>query len=136
MSENHVEGGCQCGAVRYRITGQPGMTAICHCTMCRRAHAAPAVAWAMFEQSQVVFTQNQPTLYASSEDAKRGFCGHCGTPICFTAGYLPGLIDIAVGSLDKPELMPPQFHYWHDEHLPWAAFADNLPRHAEFPPMA
>jgi hypothetical protein len=135
MSENPIEGGCQCGAVRFRITGQPQMTAICHCTMCRRAHAAPAVAWAMFEQSQVVFTAKQATLYASSEDAQRGFCSHCGTPICFTSSYLPGLIDIAIGCLDKPEQMPPQFHCWHGERLPWAEFADDLPRHAEFPPM-
>lgn len=43
MSDAVLEGGCQCGSVRYRITGDPVMTALCHCTMCRRANAAPAV---------------------------------------------------------------------------------------------
>ena len=69
MSDKKLEGGCQCGAVRYEVTGDPVMTAICHCSMCRRANAAPVVAWAMFEESQVSFTQTSPKLYASSEEA-------------------------------------------------------------------
>src|SRR3546814_5893625 len=79
MSETKLEGGCQCGAVRYDVTGAPVMTAICHCSMCRRANAAPAVAWAMFQEQQVNFTGAHPKLYASSEQAQRGFCEICGT---------------------------------------------------------
>ena len=136
MPETTITGGCQCGGVRYRITGEPVMTAICHCTMCRRAHAAPAVAWAMFHEAQVSFVQGQPRLYASSEDGRRGFCETCGTQISFAASYIPGLVDIAIGSLDDPGRIVPQFHYWHSRHLPWAEFADTLPRHAQFPPLA
>ena len=74
MSEQESHGGCQCGAIRYRIDGEPLMAAICHCTMCRRANAAPAVAWAMFQESQVVFSNGPPATYASSPGATRGFC--------------------------------------------------------------
>jgi len=129
-----VEGGCQCGAVRYRATGAPLMTAICHCSMCRRAHAAPAVAWAMFSQAQVRI-EGDPSSYASSDEARRSFCPRCGTPLFFTADYLPGLVDLAIGSMDDPGRMAPQFHYWHSKHLGWAEFADELPRHAAFPPQ-
>ncbi len=59
MIKSNLEGGCQCGAVRYAITGEPALAAICHCTMCRRAHAAPAVAWAMFQDAQVSFSKSQ-----------------------------------------------------------------------------
>jgi len=136
MSNTKLEGGCQCGAVRYEVAGVPLMAAICHCTMCRRANAAPAVAWALFEESQVTFTQTAPKRYCSSEEAVRGFCDVCGTQISFTATYIPGLIDLTVGSMDQPESATPEFHYWHSEHLAWAEFADGLPRHAGFPPMA
>lgn len=135
MSDQEYTGGCQCGDIRYTISGQPVMAAICHCTMCRRAHSAPAVAWAMFEESQVVFSKGNPKNFTSSDEGQRGFCAACGTQICFTANYLPNLIDISVGSLDDPEAITPTFHYWHSKHLSWAEYADKLPRHSEFPPF-
>lgn len=134
MTDTIIEGGCQCGAVRYSITGDSMLTAICHCTMCRRANAAPVVAWAMFQDSQVAFESAKPHPYASSEDAQRGFCRNCGTQISFTASFLPGLIDITIGSFDDPEAIKPTLHYWDSEHLSWVEFADGLPRHPEFPP--
>lgn len=135
MTAEELEGGCQCSAIRYRITGAPLVVAVCHCTMCRRANAAPAVAWAMFQADQVTFTHRAPTIYPSSSGAQRGFCAVCGTQISFTASYIPGLIDITVGSLDQPEALAPSLHYWDSKRLPWVAFADDLPRHAEFPPF-
>jgi hypothetical protein len=131
---NVREGGCQCGAVRYRAEGEPLLAAICHCSMCRRAHAAPAVAWAMYRQSQVTFLA-QPATYASSADAQRGFCARCGTQVCFTATFLPDLIDLTIGSFDAPESLRPTLHYWDSKRLPWLEIADGLPRHPEFPPQ-
>ena len=135
MSGSRLEGGCQCGDIRYEISGAPMMAAICHCTMCRRANAAPVVAWAMYAQEQVRFIKAEPQTYASSPEAQRGFCPRCGTQISFTASFLPGLIDITIGSLDQPEAVPPTLHYWHSNHLGWAEFADTLPRHAGLPPF-
>lgn len=136
MADMKLEGGCQCGAVRYAITGEPVLAAICHCTMCRRAHAAPAVAWAMYQEPQVSFSKAQPHTFASSPEAKRGFCPVCGTQISFTASFLPGLVDITIGSLDHPESIKPTLHYWHSKRLPWAEFVDSLPRYPELPPLS
>ena len=128
------EGGCQCGAVRYRAEGEPLLAALCHCSSCRRASAAPTTAWAMFPQGQVKFLKDQPTTYASSAEGRRGFCARCGTQVCFTASFLPGLIDLTIGSLDSPETLPPQLHYWESKRLAWLQIADDLPRFQEFPP--
>ena len=133
MSDQTLEGGCQCGAVRYRVTGNPVMAALCHCTMCRRANAAPVVAWAMYEQSRVSLLSSQPTIYESSPGARRGFCSRCGTQISFTADYIPGLIDLTIGSFDEPSLVPPTFHYWESRRLPWLRVADQLPSYPELP---
>lgn len=135
MSADAMAGGCQCGAVRYRIVGAPAMTALCHCTMCRRAHAAPVVAWALYEAAQVAFEGAPPRSFESSPGCKRSFCARCGTPLAFTAAYLPGLVDIAIGSLDQPAAVAPAFHYWDSERLPWLQPGDGLPRHPAFPPM-
>lgn len=136
MTIQKLNGGCQCGAIRYEVLGEPIMAAICHCSMCRRAHSAPFVAWAMFEQSQVKFIKQQPKIYNSSVEGKRGFCPECGTQISFTADFLPGLIDITIGSLDDPDCLKPTLHYWDSKCLSWVQFADNLPRYPEFPPLS
>ena len=40
-----IEGGCFCKRIRYAIDDGEYLTANCHCTMCRRVHAAPYVTW-------------------------------------------------------------------------------------------
>jgi hypothetical protein len=130
-----LSGGCQCGNIRFVTAGEPIIVAVCHCSMCRRANAAPAVVWAMFKQDQVNFSGEKATQYASSSTARRGFCHRCGTQVSFVADYIPGLIDLTVGSFDSPELLEPSLHYWDAKRLPWLKFADTLPRHAEFPPF-
>ncbi len=134
MSETY-EGGCLCGATRYVATGEPVVVALCHCSMCRRAGGAPAVAWAMFPIGQFTITREKPSLYASSEGVERGFCAKCGTPLTFTAGFLPGLVDVTVGSLDDPTRLPPVMHIWESRRLAWLTLADDWPRHAELPPQ-
>lgn len=134
MGSEARTGGCQCGAVRYEARGEPVMVALCHCTMCRRAHAAPVVAWAMFEEQQLRYTRGEPAHYASSPEARRWFCAACGTQLGFTASFLPGLVDVTVGSLDRPESVTPTLHYWDAERLPWMKHADGLPVYPEFPP--
>lgn len=134
MINVQLDGGCQCGAIRYQISGEPIMAAICHCSMCRRANAAPTVAWAMYDRSQVTFIKGSPTIYKSSSEAQRGFCQVCGTQVSFTADYIPGLIDITIGSLDRPEMVTPTLHYWDSQRLPWVRISDELPKFPEFPP--
>lgn len=131
-----LEGGCQCRAVRFRLAAQPLMTALCHCRSCRHAHSAPAVAWALLTKEAVVFSGAPLQVYESSPGARRSFCPRCASQISFEADYIPGLIDIAIGSLDEPARLPPQIHIWDEERLPWLQQADELPRHAAFPPMA
>jgi hypothetical protein len=128
-----LAGGCQCGAVRYEIKGEPLFAAICHCSMCRRANAAPMVAWAMFAAGEVTFTAGTEAVYESSPGSRRGFCGACGTQISFTADNMEGLIDITICSLDDPSQISPTLHYWTSRRLEWVQFADGLPAFADAP---
>lgn len=134
MSES-LEGGCLCGAIRYRVPSESLMSALCHCSICRRASGAPGVSWMMFPTDQLEFTKGSPNRYASSKEATRGFCGHCGTALTFESEFMPGLVDVTVGSLDEPERMPPEMHIWDESRLDWFELADELPRHAQLPPQ-
>ena len=93
MTSAAVEGGCLCGAVRYRVTGQSLARALCHCHSCRLASGAPSVAWAVFPASQFAIVSGKPNSYRSSPPVVRTFCGNCGTPLTYQHGLI---------YLDKP----------------------------------
>ena len=128
-----LEGGCLCRAVRYRASGEPVTVVYCHCTSCRRASAAPVVAWAMFPLDRFELAAGKPAVYASSEGVERSFCPTCGTPLTYRADYMPGLVDVTVASFDDPAALPPQMHIWEAERIHWLDIADRLPRHPDAP---
>jgi len=134
MEERRRTGGCLCGGVRYAFGGEPLAVSLCHCSVCRRASAAPMTGWILLTRSQVIF-EGELSAYASSPGAERRFCPRCGGQIAFVAEYMPGLIDLTLGTVDAPEQIPPQFHYWEGRRLPWLKINDGLPRHAGFPPF-
>jgi hypothetical protein len=128
------EGGCACGAVRYAMTGDPVVVALCHCNSCRRSAGAPVMAWAMYPRESFALLRGERALRASSPGASRGFCARCGTQLSWEGDALPGMIDMTVGSFDDPSSLAPAFHIWDSVRIPWLKTADSLPRHAEFPP--
>ena len=122
-----IEGGCLCGAVRYRAWGKAYGITHCHCRTCRRAGAAPFVTWAGFDTDTFTFTRGQPTTYASSSNVLRTFCNRCGTPLTYQRHDLPGSIDVTLGSMDDPEALKPEDHTWTESRLSWIALCDHLP---------
>ena len=127
-TETH-EGGCLCGAVRYRTTGAPLAVAHCHCASCRRASGAAVVTWAVFPKSRFEVTAGAPVRHASSPGVIRTFCGRCGSPLTYETERRPDQIDVTVGTLDRPEAFPPTAHVWTSERVPWLDLGDELPRH-------
>ncbi len=131
MVSRHAEGGCLCGAVRYRADGVPLSVTSCHCTLCRRASGAPLVVWATYRTADFRFTRAEPARYASSKRGERTFCAHCGSPLTFQFLATPGEIDVNVCTMDEPERFPPQRHIWMRRRLPWVKLSDGLPQHSE-----
>lgn len=121
-----VAGGCACGAIRYRARGVPRDQTLCHCTDCRRATGAPAVAWVTFD-SELVEWSGSVKERRSSEHAVRGFCAACGTQLSFRRVGLPQEIDLTVGSLDAPDALGPRDHTYVRSRLSWFRVADELP---------
>ncbi|MBI5505337.1 MAG: GFA family protein, partial [Deltaproteobacteria bacterium] len=78
-----IEGGCLCGAVRYRIQGEPIVSATCQCRSCRKASAAAIVPWLHVRTHDLSFTCGEPVGFESSPSVTRTFCGRCGTPLTY-----------------------------------------------------
>ena len=123
------EGGCLCGAVRYRASGPATNPTLCHCRSCRRASGAPMVAWVTFPRAGFVFTGAEPVRYRSSPPVERSFCGRCGTPIGYARDDEPETLDVTTTSLDRADDFPPADHTWTRDSLAWIESLDELPRH-------
>ena len=135
MSDGTIEeGGCLCGAVRYRITGPVGDAVHCHCTMCRRSSGAVAVTWITVPPERFAFTRGEPAAYRSSAKGTRRFCGGCGAQLTFVTAERPEDVDVTVGSLDHPENHPAGRNIWTSAALPWLRLDAHLPSHPGFTP--
>jgi hypothetical protein len=127
-------GGCQCGAVRYEVSGEPEHCALCHCKDCRASTGAPMVAWTAYKQDDFKITQGTTVDFNSSGNAHRHFCGTCGTGLYYTnAEFLPGIVDIQTATLDDAESTPPQAHIQTADRLSWMENAHSLPEFERFP---
>lgn len=129
-----LEGGCQCGAVRYAVEGQPAHVALCHCADCRKSSGAPVTAWAAYPAADFSLLAGAPAAYSSNGSSVRHFCPTCGTGLYFVNEVvLPGLVDIQVATLDDPDALPPQVHIQTAERVGWMDGADALPAFARYP---
>lgn len=124
MSNDVHTGGCQCGAVRFRVTGKLGEPSICHCRMCQKAFGnfyAPLVSVA---DAELVWTRGRPKYFQSSNYVKRGFCDNCGTPLSYEA---PDGVGLAVGAFDEPSRLAPVVQFGVEAKIGYVDHLHELP---------
>lgn len=130
----NIEGGCFCGALRYRATAAPRHSMVCHCRSCRGVSGAPMLGWVTFGIDAVEFVRGTPALLHSSPGVERQFCRDCGTPLTWrNPRRSPGEIDITTCSLDEPDAYPPTHHSWVSHDVAWLRLGDGLPQYASTP---
>lgn len=121
-----ITGGCQCGAVRYALHEQPSDAHICHCRMCQKAFGSFFAPLTGVPLTAFEVTRGKVSIFKSSEQAERGFCRNCGTPLTFHYVGRPR-IAVSIGSLDRPELIPPAHQYGTEGRLSWFGRLNDLP---------
>ena len=130
MGEVH-EGGCHCGAVRYRVAGALEDVAHCHCSVCRRVTGGLLVTWATVRCEDFQWLLGTPQRYDSSASCVRYFCSRCGAHMALTTDLSPESIDITLTTLDAPERVRPNRHIWTESRLPWLHLDEQLPGEAQ-----
>jgi hypothetical protein len=121
-----AEGGCLCGAVRYRVSGAPVAMSRCHCTSCRRASGAPSIAWVVVRTVDFAVVAGQLASFCSSPSVVRTFCGTCGTPVTYRHEESPDTIDITTATFDFPGQFAPTREVWLEHRLAWEPVNDAL----------
>ncbi len=106
-------GGCACGGVRYAIAARPGPVSYCHCGQCRSQHGHVG-AYTTFPRAAFRLTVAETLVwYPSSDRARRGFCGRCGSGL-FWDPQEEERMDVTAGSLDEPTGLRADRHIWVD----------------------
>jgi hypothetical protein len=126
------QGGCLCGAVRFKAEGEPANVRICHCRTCQKAMGSPFYARALFDQTALSI-EGDTAFYASSETLERVFCKRCGTRLFSrrTNGTMAG---VALAVFDDRHAFAPTEHIWVSEKMRWVTLDDGLPQYLQAVP--
>ncbi|WP_207460645.1 GFA family protein [Azospirillum sp. SYSU D00513] len=106
-------GGCACGGVRYEAGVKPSPVTFCHCGQCRRQHGHVGAYSRMPREHLRITAEESLVWYRSSDSARRGFCGRCGSALFWDGAGLP-YMDVTPGSLDEPTGLHADRHIWVD----------------------
>jgi len=131
------EGGCQCGAVRYRVTGEPLALAACHCTLCQRqSGSAFGLSLAVRRDDFALLSGELATFTVTCDSGRRKeclFCPACGTRIVHRVEGRE-VVSVKAGTLDDTSGLSPTLHIWVRSRQPWVLLPEDAPRYETEPP--
>jgi hypothetical protein len=125
------EGGCACGAVRYRMKSAPMFVQCCHCRDCQRQTGSAFVVNALIEAARVELTgaapvrSEMPTASGRPHGILR--CAKCGTAVWSEYAGVEILCFLRVGTLDEPRALAPGVHIYTRSKQPWIALPVGAP---------
>lgn len=137
MSEDALQGGCACGAIRYRCDGEPVLAAHCHCRDCQRSSGAAMATVFAVPKTAFHQLQGKTSTYDytgdSGQPVTRHFCPNCGAPLFTDVTVMPDLMFVRAASLDQPARIAPTMHIYCDSAQPWGDWQDGLPHFPKLP---
>jgi hypothetical protein len=127
-----AEGGCDCKLVRYRMESTPLFVHCCHCRWCQRESGAAFALNAMIEADRVTNVGAEPELIDTPSDSAMGQkiarCPKCRIAVwSHYAGSGPVTKFVRVGTLDNPDLLPPDVHIFTASKQPWVVLPAGTP---------
>ena len=120
-------GGCQCGAIQYRVNGNMRDVIVCHCGQCQHTHGFAPGYSAARKAELTVEGEDNIVWYRSSEQGRRGFCRHCGSSL-FWALEGRDTVSITAGSIDPPTGLKTVLHIMVADKRDYYTIADGVPQ--------
>lgn len=127
-------GSCLCGTVKWSYEGETGQMSHCHCSICRKMHAAPYGTYFSVpaENFQIDAGEDAIRTYETSPGFPRDFCSKCGSVVPFSVGD-GSRVPIPVGCLDDDPGIKPTMHIFAPFKSPWVELGDELERYDAYP---
>jgi hypothetical protein len=124
------EGGCSCGAVRYRLASEPLFVHCCHCLNCQRQTGSAFVINVLIEADRVELVEDEPrSVEVPRDDGSTQEIFRC--PTCQVALYSryghPGVFFVRAGTLDDPASVSPDVHIFTRSKVHWVALPESVP---------
>jgi len=124
------EGGCACGAVRYRLTSDPLFVHCCHCLNCQRQTGSAFVINILIEADRVELLAGEPQrVDVPRDDGSMQQVFRC--PACQVALYSiytrPEVNFVRAGTLDDPSTVSPDVHIYTKSKVPWVTLPESVP---------
>jgi hypothetical protein len=125
-----LEGGCSCGAVRYRLASEPLIVHCCHCLNCQRQTGSAFVINVLIEADRVEMLAGDPRPVDVPRDdgsVQRIFrCPECQVAV-FSEYVRPVVRFVRAGTLDDPSQVSPDVHIYTRSKLDWVALPECAP---------
>ena len=130
-----MQGKCLCEAVIYQIQGELGPVYNCHCSKCRRWHAAAFRTRASINRSQFVWISGEDNLspYKSSDNVTKFFCKTCGSPLISTYENKPDILGIPLGGIEGIESVKVEAHIFVGSKASWYEIAGDAIQYEDWP---
>lgn len=131
------EGGCYCGRLRYRVTGQPNAVNACHCRDCQRLTGSAFAINAMFK-TRAVEELGESWSHRDVVGAELGSrswrCADCGV-LLFADHPIFGdsMRFVRIGTLDDGRDLEPDAHYFVRSKHPWVVIPPGVPSYQTLP---
>ena len=124
-----LDGGCACGAIRYRLTSSPLIVHACHCRDCQRLSGGPFAINIWIEGRFVEPGPVAPRLAGGTgKPHDVFFCEGCGTTLWSRYHIVPGdCLFVRAGTLDNPKAVEPDVHIHTRSKLPWLTLPEGVP---------
>jgi hypothetical protein len=132
-----MDGGCDCRSIRYRVTTRPLFVHCCHCRWCQRESGSAFALNAVFESDRVALLSGEPEMVLTPSASGYGQtiarCPHCKLALwSHYSGGGPLFKMLRVGTLDEPDLMPPDIHIFTSTKQPWVTLSPHIPAVPEY----
>ena len=132
-----LEGGCTCRTIRYRMMTRPMIVHCCHCRWCQRETGSSFALNALIEADRVELLGGTPEIIDTPSNSGKGQriwrCPTCQIAVWSNYAGAGAVVHfVRVGTLDRPDVLPPDLHIFTSSKQPWVVLPAGVPAFPEY----
>ncbi|HKJ15767.1 MAG TPA: GFA family protein [Xanthomonadales bacterium] len=136
MPQQVLTGSCLCGALSYKLIGEPIRFFHCHCSRCRKSSGTGHASNVFVKGESIEWTgdtsQISTFMLPEAKRFSRTFCNTCGGPLPREVPEFE-VVFIPAGTLDVEPNIKPQARIFQDSKTSWSCSEAKIPCFSGYP---